>query len=103
IPTLKVIATPVIGSGPDAAGFDSTLGLAFSSNGGDGTLTIVKLVNGKYTAVDSVPTELRARTMTVDEKSHRIYLLGAEFAAAPAGGGRPQALPDSFHVLIVGK
>ena len=103
IPTLKVIATPAIGSGPDAAGFDSTLGLAFSSNGGDGTLTIVKPVNGKYVAVDSVATELRARTMTVDEKSHRIYLLGAEFGAAPAGGGRPQALPDSFHVLIVGK
>ena len=68
------------------------------------TLTIVKLVNGKYDAVDSVPTELRARTMTVDEKLHRVYLLGADFAAAPAGQkGRPQAVPDSFHVLVVGK
>ena len=104
IASWKVIATPAIGSGPDAAGFDSTLGLAFSSNGGDGTLTIVKLVNGKYDAVDSVPTELRARTMTVDEKLHRVYLLGADFAAAPAGQkGRPQAVPDSFHVLVVGK
>ena len=103
IASWKVIATPAIGSGPDAAGFDSTLGLAFSSNGGDGTLTIVKLVNGKYDAVDSVPTELRARTMTVDEKLHRVYLLGADFAAAPAGQkGRP-AVPDSFHVLVVGK
>ena len=104
IASWKVIATPAIGSGPDAAGFDSTLGLAFSSNGGDGTLTIVKLVNGKYDAVDSVPTELRARTMTVDEKLHRVYLLSADFAAAPAGQkGRPQAVPDSFHVLVVGK
>ena len=104
IASWKVIATPVIGASPDAAGFDSTLGLAFSSNGGDGTLTIVKLVNGKYDAVDSVPTELRARTMTVDEKLHRVYLLGADFAAAPAGQkGRPQAVPDSFHVLVVGK
>jgi DNA-binding beta-propeller fold protein YncE len=104
IPSGKVIATPAIGSGPDAAGYDSTLGLAFSSNGGDGTLTIVKLVNGKYTAVDSVATELHARTMTVDEKMHRVYLLGADYAAAPAGQkGRPQAVPDSFHVLVVGK
>ena len=103
IASWKVIATPAIGTGPDAAGFDSTLGLAFSSNGGDGTLTIVKLVNGKYDAVDSVSTELRARTMTVDEKLHRVYLLGADFAAAPAGQkGRP-AVPDSFHVLVVGK
>ena len=104
IASWKVIATPAIGTGPDAAGFDSTLGLAFSSNGGDGTLTIVKLVNGKYDAVDSVATELRARTMTVDEKLHRVYLLGADFAAAPAGQkGRPAAVPDSFHVLVVGK
>jgi len=99
IPTMKVIATPAIGNGPDAAGFDSTLGLAFSSNGQDGTMTIVKLVNGKYEAVDTVTTEPRARTMTVDEKLHRIYLLTSD--PAP-GGGRAQA-PDSFHVLVVGK
>jgi DNA-binding beta-propeller fold protein YncE len=104
IPTGKVIATPAIGSGPDAAGFDSTLGLAFSSNGGDGTLSIVKPVNGKYETVDTVTTERSARTMTVDEKMHRIYLLAAEYGPQPAGQkGRPPALADSFHVLVVGK
>ena len=100
----RVIASVPIGAGVDANGFDAATGLAFSSNGSDGTMTIVKLVNGKYDAVDSVPTELRARTMTVDEKLHRAYLLDADFAAAPAGQkGRPQAVPDSFHVLVVGK
>lgn len=104
IPSMKVIATPAIGASPDAAGFDSVLGLAFSSNGGDGTLSIVKLVNGKYDTVDTVTTERGARTMTLDEKTHKIYLLAAEYGAAPAGQkGRPQALPDSFHVLVVGK
>jgi DNA-binding beta-propeller fold protein YncE len=102
IPTWKIVATPAIGAGPDAAGFDSTQGLAFSSNGGDGNVTIVKLVNGKYETVDTVTTEPRARTMTVDEKLHRIYLLTADYSAA-AGGGRAQAVPDSFHVLVVGK
>ena len=68
IATMKVIATPAIGAGPDAAGFDPGTGLAFSSNG-DGTLTIVKLVNGKYEAVDTVTTERGARTMTVDPKT----------------------------------
>ena len=103
IPSFKVIATPAIGSGPDAAGFDSTLGLAFSSNG-EGNVTIVKLVNGKYDAVDTVTTEVRARTMTVDEKLHRIYLLTADYPPAAAGQkGRPTATPDSFHVLVVGK
>ena len=41
--------------GPRRRGLRSRTGLAFSSNGGDGTLTIVKLVNGKYETVDTVP------------------------------------------------
>jgi len=108
IPSLKVVGTAPIGTGADGAGYDAGLGLAFSSNGGDGTLTIVKQVNGKYEAVDTVPTERGARTMTVDQKNHRIYLLAAEYGPAPEaapGGkkGRPPILPDSFHVLVVGK
>jgi len=108
IPSLKVVATPAIGPGADGAGFDSSLGLAFSSNGGDGTLSVVKLVNGKYETVDNVQTERGARTMAVDEKNHRVYLLAAEYGPAPEaqGGqkkGRPRILPDSFHVLVVGK
>jgi len=107
IPSLKVVATPPIGPGPDGAGFDPGLGLAFSSNGGDATLSIVKQVSGKYETVDTVQTERGARTMTVDPKNHRVYLLAAEFGPAPAptGGkkGRAPILPDSFHVLVVGK
>jgi YVTN family beta-propeller protein len=106
IATMKVIATPAIGTGPDAAGFDPGTGLAFSSNG-DGTLTIVKLVNGKYEAADTVTTERGARTMTVDPKLHRVYLLAAEYGPTPEAKegkkGRPPVLPDSFHVLVVGK
>jgi DNA-binding beta-propeller fold protein YncE len=105
IATMKLIASPAIGAGTDAAGYDPGTGLAFSSNG-DGTLTIVKLVNGKYEAVDNVPTVARARTMAVDEKLHRVYLLAAEFGAPVEGKDgkkRPTVVPDSFHVLVVGK
>jgi YVTN family beta-propeller protein len=108
IPTLKVIATPPIGAGPDGAGYDPGLGLAFSSNGQDGTLSIVKQVNGKWDTVDTVPTVRGARTMTVDQKNHRVYLLAAEYGPAPAPvagqkAPRPPILPDSFNVLVVGK
>ena len=106
IPSLKVVGTAPIGPGADGAGYDVGLGLAFSSNGGDGTLSIVKQVNGKYETVDTVPTERGARTMTVDQKNHRVYLLAAEYGPAPETGGkkgRPPILPDSFHVLVVGK
>ncbi|HEY3836995.1 MAG TPA: YncE family protein [Bryobacteraceae bacterium] len=107
IDSLKVIATPPIGPGTDGAGFDPGLGLAFSSNGGDGTLSIVKQVGGKYQTVDTVTTERGARTMTVDPKNHRVYLLAAEYGpapqAAPGKKARPPILPDSFHILVVSK
>jgi DNA-binding beta-propeller fold protein YncE len=107
IPTLKVVASPDTCNGPDAAGFDPGTGLAFSSCG-DGTLSIVKPANGKYEAVDTVQTTRGARTMTLDEKTHKIYLLAAEYGQAPAPKegqkkSRPPVLPDSFHVLVVGK
>ncbi|HEV3330238.1 MAG TPA: YncE family protein [Bryobacteraceae bacterium] len=106
--TLKVIATPAIGAGSDAAAFDPASGLAFSSNGQDGTLTIVKEVKGKYEAVDTVTTERTARTMALDEKTHRIYLSAAETGPAPEQKegqkkGRPPLLPDSYHIVVVGK
>jgi DNA-binding beta-propeller fold protein YncE len=105
IATMKVIATPAIGSGTDGAGFDSDL--AFSSNG-EGTMTIVKAVDGKYEAVDTVTTERGARTMTVDPTTHRIYMLAAEYGPAPAAkegqkAPRPPVLPDTFHVIVIGK
>ena len=70
-------------------------------------MTIVKSVNGKYEAVDTVTTERGARTMTVDSKNHRVYLLAAEYGPAPAAEAgkraRPPILPDSFHILVVGR
>ena len=45
--------------------------------------------------------------MTVDSKNHRVYLLAAEYGPAPeAEPGkrvRPPILPDSFHIIVVGK
>src|SRR5262245_40039613 len=85
IPSFKMIASPAIGAGTDGAGFDPGLGLAFSSNGTDGTMSIVKLVNGKYETVDTVATGRGARTMTVDEKLHRVYLPTAEYGPPTEG------------------
>jgi hypothetical protein len=71
-------------------------------------MTIVKAVNGKYEAVETVTTERGARTMTVDPTTHRIYMLAATLGPAPAAkegqkAPRPQPLPDSFHVIVIGK
>jgi DNA-binding beta-propeller fold protein YncE len=109
IPTMKVVGTAVIGNGPDAAGYDPGTGLAFASCGaGDGSLSIVKNVGGKWQTVETVATERGARTMTLDPKTHKVFLLAAEYGQAPPPKegqkkGRPPVIPDSFHVLVVGK
>jgi len=100
--TGKVVATAAIGPGSDGAGFDPGLELAFSSNGGDGTLTVVGQVNGQYQTLENVPTQRGARTMVVDPATHKIYMSAAEYGEAPATGrGRPPMVPDSFMVLVV--
>ena len=64
--------------------------MAFSSNGGDGTLTVVgEEEPGRFAVVATIPTQPGARTMTIDPKTHRIYLSAATPAAAP-GQGRDQ-------------
>ncbi len=103
--TGKVVATPAIGEDPDAAGYDPGTGLAFSSNG-DGTLTVVKQQGGKYTVAQTVETEKGARTMTVDTRSHKVYLVTADYGQTPAATAdtphpRPQIKPGTFRVLIV--
>jgi DNA-binding beta-propeller fold protein YncE len=97
----KVLATPAIGAGPDGAAFDDALGYAFSSNG-DGTLTIVQQTGGKWDVLENIATERGARTIAVNEKTHKVYLPTAK-TAPTTGTGRPTFLPDTFKVLIVGK
>ena len=71
----KVVSTVPTGAGTDGAAFDPGIGLAFASNG-EGTLTVVSEVGGKYQAVENVKTEKGARTITLDPKTHRLYLPG---------------------------
>jgi YVTN family beta-propeller protein len=104
--TGKVIATPAIGDGPDAAGYDSKSNLAFSSNG-EGTVTIVDASNGSYKVKQTLATQQGARTMTLDPVSGKIYVVTAQFGPRPAATAsnprpRPAIVPDSFMVIVAG-
>jgi DNA-binding beta-propeller fold protein YncE len=103
--TGKIVATPAIGDGPDAADFDPATQLAFSSNGGSGTLTVIhEDAPDKYTVVEDVPTKKYARTMALDAKTHNIFLPVAEFeAVTPQGERRPPMKPGTFGLLVAGK
>ena len=97
----KVLATPAIGQGSDGAAFDPATGYAFSSNG-DGTLTVVQQAGGKWEVLENIATERGARTIALDDKTHKLYLPTARTAPAQ-GGGRATYLPDTFKVLVIGK
>jgi DNA-binding beta-propeller fold protein YncE len=96
-----IVATLPIGAGSDGVAFDPGTGYAISANG-DGTMTIVQQTGGKYDVVENIATERGARTIAVDEKTHRAYTPTATVGQAAAGGRAPY-LPDSFKVLVVGK
>lgn len=102
----KQVAQVPIGEGPDAAAYDVEKKLVFSSNS-DGTLTVVKEESpNKYTVVQNLTTEKRARTMALDPETHKIYLSCAEFGPAPKPtpdnpGGRPRPKPGTFHLVAV--
>ena len=102
----KIVTTLPIGTGTDAAGFDAAKRLIFSSNG-EGTISVIQQESAdKYKALEPVKTEPGARTMTIDTKTHKIFLITADRTTPAAVPGqpapRPEQVPGSFRVLVVG-
>ena len=104
----KIAGSVPIGAGVDACAFDDKTQLAFASCG-EGTTTIAKEETPeKFTVVQTLKTEPRARTMALDPATHRIYLASAKFQPAPspspgASPGRPTIVPNSMKVLVYGQ
>ncbi|MBS0571519.1 MAG: YncE family protein [Proteobacteria bacterium] len=103
----KPVASVPIGAGPDAAGFDATRGLIYSSNGHDGTLTVMHEDDpDHYTVLANVPTQKSARTLALDTAANRIFTVAAEFGPRPAPTQDnphpwPAVVPGSFTVLVI--
>ena len=103
----KTVASIPICAGTDAAAFDTALQLVFASCS-DGNISVIHEDSpDKYTSQGMAKTEDRARTMTIDEKTHKLYTVTAQYGAAPAPvngrAGRPPMVPGSFHLLILEK
>jgi DNA-binding beta-propeller fold protein YncE len=94
-----------IGEGCDGVAFDAATKNIYTSNGSDGTMSVVHESSAsKFELVENVATKKSARTITLDNQSHLIYLPAAEFEAMEAGQkGRPKMKPGSFQIVVVGK
>jgi YVTN family beta-propeller protein len=102
----KAIARIVIGRGADGVAFDADLAMVFTSNGIDGTLTVIHQDSpDEYRVTATVTTQVSARTMALDPATHRIYLAAARFGPTPAvtdeqPAPRAKVMPDSFVILV---
>ena len=97
--TGKIVATVANGTRVDALGWDPGKKLIYIPNGGEGNVTVVHQDSAdKYTVIATVPTFAGAKTITVDTKTHNVYLFQPERGPAPPpnpnapppapGGGR---------------
>jgi DNA-binding beta-propeller fold protein YncE len=90
----KVVATIQNGTRVDALGWDASKKLIFIPNGGEGNVTVVHQDSpDKYTTVATVDTFAGAKTICVDQMTHKAYLFQPERGPAPAPptGGPPPA------------
>ncbi len=86
----------------DGLVFDPELKLAYASNG-EGTISVVREISAdKFMLVENIATEKSARTITIDYKTHHLFLSAARTEPNPAGG-YPKVVAGTFHVLEVGK
>lgn len=102
----KIIDKLPTGEGADGAAFDPVTKLIFTSNG-SGTVTVIKEISkDQFKVIDNITTKRGARTITLDEKTHKIYLPTADFempAADAPKNSRPKMIPGSFQVLVLSK
>lgn len=102
-----VVAQVPIGKRVDGVVFDPELKMAISSNG-EGTMTVVKEVSPtEFKVVETVKTEVGARTIALDAKTHHVFLSTAQYGETPAATAenpnpRPKVVPGTFMVLEYG-
>ncbi len=114
-----IITDLPIGVGCDGATFNAATMEVFSSQG-DGTTTVIKEDSPTSFSVEqTIPTPARAKTLTLDTKTNRIFEFTAEYGPVPAAapnapppppgmpafmrGPRPPMIPGSFQILVIGK
>lgn len=103
----NIVAQVPIGKRVDGAVFDPDSKMAFSSNG-EGTITVVKEVSAdEFKVVETIKTEVGARTIAFDPKTHHVFVSTAQYGETPPATAenpnpRPKVMPGTFMVLEYG-
>lgn len=96
------LASLKIGARPDAVLYDKSRDLAYIPSAVSGTLAVVALSGPRSNSiVDSVQTQIGARTGAVDEKTGNIYLPAAQYVLPVPADERPTPKPGTFNILVL--
>jgi DNA-binding beta-propeller fold protein YncE len=104
----KIIAQVPIGKRVDGVVFDPSTKRIITSNG-EGTITVVQEVSSnEFRVLETVKTEVGARTITYDPKTHHVFLSTAQYGAVPDAtpenpNPRPSVVPGTFMFLEYGR
>ncbi len=106
--TGKVVSSVAVGAGVDANRFDPSTQDAFASADDDAVLTVAHEDSpNKLRVVDMVTTDHGARTMEIDPKTQKIYLMTGDLKPTPPTPQNPDPYPtviaDTQRLLILGK
>ncbi len=102
----NVVSKLDIGDRVDGVSYDPALKRIYSSNG-EGTMTVVQEENkNTYNVKENFATQKGAKTITLNPKTHRIYLPVAEFETAPVATKenprpRPPVKANTFTILEI--
>ena len=97
----REVASAPIGLGTDSAAFDPVRHRIFSSNGRDGTISVIQEVDADtYRPLAPVKTQVGARTMAVDTSTGRLFVASADVDPAGPTTGRRRFLPGTLKLLV---
>jgi len=104
----KIIQSFPISAGTDAAAYDPETKLIFVSTREGNIHVFHEDSPNQYSMVETVKTQVGAKTMGLDSKSHELYLDTSDFGAAPAPTAdrprpQPAAVLGTFRVLVYGR
>ena len=103
--TGAVVASLPIGQGSDFAEFDVKRQVAYSSNR-DGTLSrVAERSPDRFEVLPAVQTRIGARTMALDQKTGRVYLVASDVTEDPgipvSGRGHYKTVPGTARLLYL--
>lgn len=102
--TGKLVTTLPIGEGCDGVAYDANAKTIFTSNGSDGTITVINTLGAnKYMVAGTIASKKGARTITIDEATKKLYLPTADFEKNTPAGQWPKMIPGTFQVLVLSK